>query len=38
MLNKEYNQYLDAEFAGKCRKALETSYGTAIPLPKCIVK
>jgi hypothetical protein len=34
MINQENVQPYDAEFAEKCRKALEQSYGLNIPLPK----
>lgn len=38
MINQEYVQNLNDEFVEKCRKALEKSYGAAVPVPKCIVK
>ncbi len=36
MINQENTQTLDAEFAEKCRKALEQSYGLNIPIPKSL--
>lgn len=36
MINQENTQTLDAEFAEKCRKALEQSYGLNIPIPKAL--
>lgn len=36
MINQENIQPTDAEFAEKCRKALEQSYGLNIPMPKAI--
>jgi hypothetical protein len=38
MINQEYAQNLNNKLAEKCRKALEKSYGSAIPVPKCIVE
>jgi hypothetical protein len=38
MLNQELSQNEDGEMAEKCRKALEKSYGIAIPIPKCMLK
>jgi len=38
MINQENVRNPDQELAEKCRKALEKSYGCAIPVPKCIVK
>jgi hypothetical protein len=34
MINQENVQTTDAQFAEKCRKALEQSYGLNIPMPK----
>jgi hypothetical protein len=34
MINQEYAQTLNNKFAEKCRKALEKSYGVAVPVPK----
>ena len=36
MIKQKYRQKFNAEFAEKCRKALEQSYGTAVPVPKRI--
>jgi hypothetical protein len=38
MRNQEYPQNLNDEFVEKCRKALEKSYGAAVPIPKCMTK
>jgi hypothetical protein len=38
MINQEYAKNLNDEFAEKCRKALEKSYGFAVPIPKCLIK
>ena len=33
MINHEYSQKFNDEFVEKCRKALEKSYGAAVPVP-----
>lgn len=38
MITQEYAQDPNQELAEKCRKALEKSYGAAVPVPKCVVK
>jgi hypothetical protein len=38
MINQENATSYNDEFAEKCRKALEKSYGTAVPMPKCLIK
>jgi hypothetical protein len=38
MINQKNATSYNDEFGEKCRKALEKSYGTAVPIPKCIVK
>ncbi len=39
MTNQEYTKNCNyEELAEKCRKALEKSYGFAVPVPKCLVK
>jgi hypothetical protein len=37
MLNKKIVTSYNDEFGEQCRKALEKSYGSAIPMPKCNV-
>ncbi len=37
MINQENIEPYDGEFAEKCKKALEKSYGVDIPMPKNIV-
>jgi hypothetical protein len=36
MLNSKYQTTQESEFAQKCRLALEKSWGTTIPAPKCM--
>ncbi len=38
MMNQKFSKNPDMEMAEKCRRALEKSYGTDIPMPKCMVK
>jgi hypothetical protein len=38
MINQEYAINYNHEFGEKCRKALEKSYGSSVPVPKCMVK
>jgi len=38
MMRQKFSKNYDSEMAEKCRRALEKSYGTDIPMPKCIVK
>ncbi len=39
MINQEYTENCNyEELAEKCRKALEKSYGFAVPIPKCLGK
>jgi hypothetical protein len=37
MINQKNATSINDEFGEKCRKALEKSYGSAIPIPKCSV-
>jgi hypothetical protein len=38
MINQKFYKNHDRKMAEKCKKALEKSYGTEIPLPKCLLK
>jgi hypothetical protein len=38
MINQKFYKNHDRKMAEKCKKALEKSYGTDIPLPKCLLK
>jgi hypothetical protein len=38
MLSQKNATSYNDEFGEKCRKALEKSYGTALPMPKCLNK
>ena len=38
MMNQKFSKNHDREMAEKCRRALEKSYGTDIPMPKCMLK
>jgi hypothetical protein len=36
MISQEFSESLEEEFAEKCRKALEKSWGISIPMPKSL--
>ncbi|MGD0644114.1 MAG: hypothetical protein ABSA75_04345 [Candidatus Bathyarchaeia archaeon] len=38
MIEQEFAQNPNGEFAEKCRKGLEKAYGIDIPMPKCMAK
>jgi hypothetical protein len=38
MINQKFYKNHDRKMAEKCKKALEKSYGSDIPLPKCLLK
>jgi hypothetical protein len=37
-MDQEFSKNYDVEMAEKCRRALEKSYGSDIPTPKCMTK
>jgi hypothetical protein len=36
MISQEFSENLEEEFAEKCRKALEKSWGVNVPMPNCL--